>query len=424
MTYKELIEKAGALVRQAQQLMTEGGDKMTAEQGSQVDQWLKEAQDLARQADEVKGGEDRAERLEALNAHLNQKAGGPGGAKAPASPSGFKHWGEIFVAVKRGNDPRLESAENLYTAEERKGMAEGSGLTGGFLVPAEFRPELLESAAEGAIVRPRATPVPMASRSVEIPALDQTTAQAAGTSAFFGGVAVEWFEENADLAEQNPKFKQIELVVHGVGGWMPVSNQLLAHSAISLSALVPRLFGGSVGWVEDYCFLRGDGRAKPLGILLSPALKSFTRTTASHFKFTDAVGMLASFLTSSWTRGVWAMSPTVIPDLYAMTDSLGANVWLPNAAAAGPGMLLGIPIAFTEKLPALGTAGDVLLCDCSYYLIGDGEGVAIEASTHERFRKNQTTFRVTKFVDGQPWLDAPITLADGSTTVSPFVAMT
>lgn len=420
MNWKEMLEKASALVAQASKLLNDTGDKITPEQKAQADAWLKEAEDLSKRAEELQGDESRSERLAKLNAHLNQAVGSP----SAAPTSGFKNWTEFILAVRKGTDPRLQPADSLFSAEERKGMAEGAGATGGFLVPPEFRAELLEVPAEAAVVRPRAFVLPMGSRSVEIPMLDQTTAQAAGTTAFFGGVALEWFEENTDLDEQDPKFKLLELVAHGLGGWLPVPNSLIANSAVSLGAMIPRLFGGAVAWGEDYAFLRGNGVKKPLGVLNAPCLKTVLRNTDSSFVFVDAVTMLAGFLPSSWTRGVWVMHPTVIPKLYQMADSGSNLIWLPNAAEKGPGTLLGMPIVFTEKLPVLGSAtGAVLLADFSYYVIGDRQATAIEVSTHERFRKNQTTYRVTQFVDGQPWLDAPITLADGATTLSPFVAL-
>ncbi len=33
------------------------------------------------------------------------------------------------------------------------------------------------------------------------------------------------------------------------------------------------------------------------------------------------------------------------------------------------------------------------------------------------------TWRVVERVDGQPWIEKPITLQDGTTQVSPFVAL-
>ncbi len=85
--------------------------------------------------------------------------------------------------------------------------------------------------------------------------------------------------------------------------------------------------------------------------------------------------------------------------------------------------LLGFPMYCSEKLPPLGTKGDLILIDPLYYLIGDRATLTISASDHVNFLKNQVTFRVTRRTDGQPWIEKPITLQDGSTTVSPFVVL-
>jgi HK97 family phage major capsid protein len=85
--------------------------------------------------------------------------------------------------------------------------------------------------------------------------------------------------------------------------------------------------------------------------------------------------------------------------------------------------LLGRPAIMTEKLPALGTKGDLILVDPSLYIIGDRQQIEIAASEHVNFLANQMTWRVVERVDGQPWLDKPITLQDNATQVSPFVVL-
>jgi len=85
---------------------------------------------------------------------------------------------------------------------------------------------------------------------------------------------------------------------------------------------------------------------------------------------------------------------------------------------------LGYPIIFTERVPNLGIKGDIGLYDFGYYLIGDGEGPVVESSIHERFRANQTTYRVSEMVDGKPWLSAHVDLRPtGAVAISPFVSL-
>jgi HK97 family phage major capsid protein len=58
-------------------------------------------------------------------------------------------------------------------------------------------------------------------------------------------------------------------------------------------------------------------------------------------------------------------------------------------------------ILFTEKLPILGSQGDILLADFSQYAIGMRQGTALEQSQHAGFTTDQTYFRVITRVDGQ-----------------------
>jgi HK97 family phage major capsid protein len=85
--------------------------------------------------------------------------------------------------------------------------------------------------------------------------------------------------------------------------------------------------------------------------------------------------------------------------------------------------MLGLPVNITEKLPALGTKGDLMLIDPSLYVIGDRMMLEIAASEHVNFLKNQMTWRFVQRVDGRPWLESAITLQDAATQVSPFVAL-
>ncbi len=84
--------------------------------------------------------------------------------------------------------------------------------------------------------------------------------------------------------------------------------------------------------------------------------------------------------------------------------------------------LLGHDIRVTDALPPLGTPGDLMLLDLSAYLIGGRQQIDIAASEHPSFLSNQTLWRFTSRLTGQPWPRDKLTLADG-TTVSPFVAL-
>ena len=73
----------------------------------------------------------------------------------------------------------------------------------------------------------------------------------------------------------------------------------------------------------------------------------------------------------------WIASQTALPSLLTMALNVGTGggpAMLGNQPALvqsnGQFSLLGKPMLFTEKVPALGTLGDLLLCDLSQYTIG------------------------------------------------------
>jgi HK97 family phage major capsid protein len=309
---------------------------------------------------------------------------------------------------------------------QKAAMGEASGVTGGYIVPPDFYQQLLQIAAEDNTFRQLAFVQPMASATLQFPYLDITTVQSAGNSPFFGGVIAYWTSEAQTRTETEPQFKMVELKAQELSGYSVSSNILLQDAAFGLEKFLMVLFGKAVGWYEEYAFLQGNGTGKPMGVLNAAASIKVTRNTAGHFYFPDLSGMLAKLLPASYQRAHWYVSPTVVSDLLQLKDGANRAIFISiDQGVTKPPVwkLLNLPVHITEKLPALGTTGDVVLCDPSLYVIGDRMMLEIAASEHVNFLKNQMTWRFVERVDGRPWLEAPITLQDGSSQVSPFVVL-
>ena len=338
-----------------------------------------------------------------------------------------RSFGDWLLCVRRNDQKTLGDKYDSHHVDwegagHKAALATTGGTTGGYTVPTEFLPRLLATAAESAVVRPRATVIPMTSRSLQVPYLDVTNTPNAGDTAFFGGLVGRWTEEASTLNETEPTFRQLELVAHELSGYSLISNALLADNAIGLEALLTRIFGGAIAWFEDYAFLRGDGTGKPLGVSSAPAALSVTRNASNQFKLVDAGTMLGKML-PGWNPATtcWVIHPTVISQMVQMVSAAAGVGWLDNLRDKLPMNLLGLPVAISEKLLSLGTPKDVLLVDFQHYLIGDRQQIEIAYSDHYRFTNNQGTWRFVSRVDGQPWLRAAVTLSDASSTVSPYV---
>lgn len=378
-------------------------------------------------AAEVKALEGKVDALStALNALIQRMETEPAirkagyftvdGGKADAQ---VKSMGDFLLAVKRNDMQRLAS---VYGAV--KDFTEGVGAQGGFLVPHEYASELLQASAFSNQVVSRVRRVPVNVESGEFPALDQFTAPTAGVgnTAFAGGLTTATTAEGGTLTETQATFRSLQWRLAKVGGYVEVTNELIADSPTSIEALLRGLIQVAVAAKLEYYILRGSGVGQPLGILNAACTIGVTTATNDVFAYADALAMLARFK-SMGGQPVWIIHPSVWPDIGKFEVSSGSGgVWQANLASGLQQNLLGYPIIVSEHMPQA-NGDDVILADLSAYLLFDRGALSIAYSDHAAFTADKGTWRFTQRVDGKPWLIDDITLADptGSYTVSSFV---
>lgn len=371
---------------------------------SKIEGWLEE-----KVGEQVKAALQRLEGEVKLAGHVT-----PDGGTADKE---IKNFADFLLAVARGDKKRLE---DHYKAT--KALNEQDGSEGGYTVPVPIETQLLEVAGEvnpiDALSGARSPmALPMSSRTVSMPALDQTVTPGTGTSAFDAGVVAAWTAESASIPETTPVFRQITLNAHKLAGHTIASNELEADSAIALEQLLSRLFGQAIGRRRLHSFLRGDGTGKPLGLLNSPSAIAVTRTPSGNsFEAADVPLMVRRLYPGSLTKAVWFVHPFLISDMTSMAFGSNSLLTWANIETGAPGLLFGIPWYPCEFMSAPGTAGDAMLADWSYYLIGNRAGTSIAVSDHVRFLNDDRVWRFTHRVDGQPWPSAATTLSDGAGT--------
>lgn len=310
-------------------------------------------------------------------------------------------------------------------AAELKALSENTGASGGYLVPNYWSRNILKRALEGSIVRGlNPSRIDLPSPKFEIPSIKSTS----NSGSYYGGIITYWGNEasNLESGDSAPKFGKVNLDACRLYGYCESYEDMNRDSIVAIGPLLQQLFGDAIAFEEDYTFIQGDGVAKPLGILSAPCLATVSRATATQINTIDIVKCLARF-TGNMGNAVWLANQETIPYLYTLSDRAGNYVWIPgmsgNIASKSPGSLYGIPLIITEKVPTLGTAGDLTLADFSNYLIGDLQGIRVEESTHFKFGTDKRAWKIVKRVDGKPWLDTAITPKQGSSTLSPFVAV-
>ena len=300
-----------------------------------------------------------------------------------------------------------------------KALQESDDTAGGFLVPEEFQAEVIRFATEAAIVRPRARVIPMKSNTLTLPKLDQSNYK-------FAGIDISWEGDEGDEKEESqPKFGRITLKLGKMIGLCPVSDDLLEDSAINLANFLVAIFGEAIAYEEDKRFLTGNGMKKPLGIVNCGTSKA--RTEASKIVYEDLKHMAEQLPAWADAGARWILTKAALTEILdiksgiytgaAVDQTEGFPLFLPgfSIAAAIPKTILGYPYDLTDKLPAVGNKGDLILGNLSAYYIGDKGGLSVASSMHDRFRYDETTFRFVKRVDGQCALsNAFVVLDDAS----------
>jgi len=428
---KALREEQLKLIHDAEEIM--GNKAATAEDKEKLDRMFE------RMA-EVNSDLEKYAKLTESKTAVAQYSDRQGYDPKTPNQAEFKNLGEflqaVYVASFKGmlhpglkihsdpNEPDTGKALNNGWLEA-KDLVEAIGASGGYLVPNEQSTQLLAVPGTPNVVRQRATVIPMRSRAIQFPVLDQT-GTTSGQPNWFGGMIAQWTEEATEKNESEPSFRQKLLVAYKLAIYTEASDELLGDSIISLEALLSSLFQQTTDWYEEEAFINGTGAGQPLGVVNAAALNAPTLVVAPQaanaVSVTDFANMLEAFM---GVDPVWMISRQWMNNIIEIAGPAAnpSYVFIDNVRESIPQFLFGYPIVWSEHMPLPGVTGSILLADWSKYLIGDRQATTIDASKHYQFRRDVTAWRSVHRVGGNPWMSAPFTYSDGSTQVSPFVVL-
>lgn len=302
------------------------------------------------------------------------------------------------------------------TIHNKAALAETIGAQGGYLVPEELLLTVESMLLEKSLFGRLAWNLPMAAATLAVPTFNLTTAQAAGTSPLWGGMVLTSTKEGATLTESEPTFNQTTLTANVQGAIAFAPNQLVRDGGVVLAAYLERGFAELIAWTVDYLCFNANGAGKPLGVINADGTYVVTRDTTTTVTQTDLSNMVGHLVPACFSRAVWCFSVSAFAKVANLAAFIINNDGLLH--------LLGRPVYITEKLPAVGTKGDVLLFDPSMYALGT-RWEEVVATTEEpiAFKTNSTAFRLIWRGDGCPLVKNTITLADGATVAGCAVAL-
>lgn len=339
--------------------------------------------------------------------------------KADARTGGFRHLGE-FAATVKAAAARDEASYNRLVA-----MNEGVGEDGGFIVPPDFREGIMKVVEGEDSLLSRTDSSTTARNSVTHPK-DETTPW--GTA----GIRAYWEGEASAASASGAKFQGDTLRLNKLFARVDVTDELLEDAPQLDNYLRVKAPEVMTSVIND-AIIRGNGVGKPLGILNSAALVSVSDETsqpADTVHHRNIVAMWARMYAPCRSKAVWLINQDVEPSLHLMSfkdkDTNPVPVYLPAGSIAGApyATIYGRPVIPVQAASTVGDVGDVILADLSKYrTLTKAGGTRVDTSIHLKFDTDETVFRFIFRLAGAPWWSAPITPANSSNKLSPFVAI-
>jgi HK97 family phage major capsid protein len=266
----------------------------------------------------------------------------------------------------------------------------GTGASGGFIVPPDYRAEIIELLRPIAVVRgsgPRVIPMPRGTMTIP--------GQASAATATYGS-------EVQQIAVSQQTLNKIVLSYKKLTAMVPVSNDMMRYSDPAVDAFVRDDLVKVMALREDSAFMFGDGTADtPFGWLTfandyvsdnGGTIGSFSTAAASTFAVngTDPAGSTGgNFITSTETftvdtvadelggainrldqanvgsiRRVWFMSPRSKNYLVNARNSLSLYIWRDEMM---DGTLLGYPFRVSNQIG--NTYQSSAHTDCSFIFL-------------------------------------------------------
>lgn len=314
------------------------------------------------------------------------------------------------------------------------------GPTYGFAIKPDWATSLFRIPIEDSVIEGAARDVPVGtSLEFKWPALDQWKTPIAGQSAAYAGFQLFRKGEITQRTASDAALSMIEFKITDLTAYTTLSRDLLADNYIQMDATLVGILGEAFQWKKDYEFINGNGIGAPVGYFNSNVVQSVTRGTSSKIEYEDLVGMMKQIHSSCYKGLRWVANTQTIDQLVAIKNHAGTYVYQPNAvitqvmeptvlAGSVPtqyrGVMMGIPVHFTEKVPTLGTKGDLSLIHPQSYGVANRSGLEVAISEHFLFDTDTVAFRFKIRNDAKPLWRAPYLQSDGGNTtaskVGPF----
>jgi len=276
-------------------------------------------------------------------------------------------------------------------AQEVRAQALSPDSGGGFIVPDEFRNELIMALNEENVIRSLATAFPTSSGVMTIPV------NSAHGSASWKGEAVAY-------AESDETFAEVTLSAYKATALIKVSEELLNDSAFPIESFLAKEFGRRLGKLEEEAFINGSGSGQPTGIFGGSTLGT-TAAATNAITADELTDLYHSLARPYRSRATWVMKDDTVKLIRKLKTGVSSDntyLWQAGLKDGEPDRLFGRPVVVSEFAPAPTTGlKAIIFGDISAYYIGDRQSISMQRLVELYAGNGQVGFRQFKRTDGK-----------------------
>lgn len=327
-------------------------------------------------------------RLHEQGLQLREKvAANPARYPTLSDPEKMAEFSKFLIDVKGALCGDIQTQMKLQEARQKADNVEGTDNLGGYLVPDEYQWDLIQLARESSFLLNNATVVPMGSDTLKLPKEASL-------------VTVAWINENAAITASNPTFGQVNLEAKKLAGLTnPISNELLADSAIDIVDMLSNQFAYAIGQELDNQALNGTGDPVS-GVLTANAGYSVVMATGlDNFSSITEVNlseMITNLTDEDAANAKFIYHRQIQHYLRGLKDTAGNHIFQ-RPTEGRPGMIYEIPYHQSAKAPSSTAAstGFVSLGNWRYFYVGRRRGVmTLDVDPYTNFAKDTVRFRM------------------------------
>ena len=281
-----------------------------------------------------------------------------------------------------------------------KAMSEGTGSAGGFLVPIEFKQEIIRVAEQYGFARKYA--------NVFKTSLDTVNLVSEATLP-----TVAWTTEGAQISASDAAYAQPSISIKKLAGITAMSRELFEDEKSDLQGYLAQAFGEQIAYKEDEAALIGDGSSSYGSVT---GLLNFGSVTVDSGGASGAAITADNLLDLAFASGIsdgerngamYIMNPTVLSYVRKLKGSGSGEYLVQQPIVGSLPSIWGFPVVTSPVMPLGAADADkfVVFCNPKRHLhFADREQIQISigkegtVGSTNLFEKDSVAIRVTERV--------------------------